>query len=123
MNQPENDQKKPENDQQRKDLATRTMRLRAAAVKPHLEFTHLEFATGMGKKKAPTFVEAKRIWQLPTLPHCCAVPSAMAGLTSLFGMGRGEHRRQYHHNILGLSTNKIDILGQQFCISKVIKKD
>ena len=27
--------------------------------------------------------------QLPTLPHCIAVPSAMAGLTSLFGMGRG----------------------------------
>ncbi len=42
----------------------------------------------------------KGIWQLPTLPHCCAVPSAMAGLTSLFGKGRGEHRRQYHHKIL-----------------------
>ena len=28
--------------------------------------------------------------QLPTLPHCIAVPSAQAGLTSLFGMGRGE---------------------------------
>jgi len=25
------------------------------------------------------------------LPHCGAVPSAMRGLTSLFGMGRGEH--------------------------------
>ena len=25
----------------------------------------------------------------PTLPHCGAVPSARAGLTSLFGMGRG----------------------------------
>ena len=25
----------------------------------------------------------------PTLPHSCAVPSARAGLTSLFGMGRG----------------------------------
>ena len=25
----------------------------------------------------------------PTLPHCIAVPSAQAGLTSLFGMGRG----------------------------------
>ena len=34
--------------------------------------------------------------RLPTLPHCIAVPSAMTGLTSLFGMGRGEHRR-YHH--------------------------
>jgi hypothetical protein len=29
-----------------------------------------------------------------------AVPSAMRGLTSLFGMGRGEHPRQYHHKIL-----------------------
>ena len=27
--------------------------------------------------------------RLPTLPHCIAVPSAMTGLTSLFGMGRG----------------------------------
>ena len=25
----------------------------------------------------------------PTLPHCIEVPSAQAGLTSLFGMGRG----------------------------------
>ena len=39
----------------------------------------------------------KRIWQLPTLPHCCAVPSAIRGLTSLFGMGRGEHPWQNHH--------------------------
>ena len=31
--------------------------------------------------------EEKR--RLPTLPHCIAVPSAQAGLTSLFGMGRG----------------------------------
>ncbi len=23
----------------------------------------------------------------------------MAGLTTLFGMGRGEHRRQYHHKM------------------------
>ena len=27
--------------------------------------------------------------RLPTLPHCIAVPSAQADLTSLFGMGRG----------------------------------
>ena len=31
-----------------------------------------------------------KLWQLPTLPrHADAVPSAMAGLTTLFGMGRG----------------------------------
>ena len=43
-------------------------------------------------KKAPkTFVlEAlTERRQLPTLPHCIAVPSAQVGLTSLFGMGRG----------------------------------
>ena len=28
-------------------------------------------------------------WRPPTLPHCIAVPSAQAGLTSLFEMGRG----------------------------------
>ena len=43
-------------------------------------------------KKAPTthrnqgYLEKR---QLPTLPHCIAVPSAQSGLTSLFGMGRG----------------------------------
>ena len=30
-------------------------------------------------------------------PGKIPVPSAMRGLTSLFGMGRGEHPRQYHH--------------------------
>jgi hypothetical protein len=31
-----------------------------------------------------------------TLPHVIAVPSAQAGLTSLFGMGRGEPHRYSH---------------------------
>ena len=35
-------------------------------------------------------------WHRPTLPHVTAVPSALAGLTSLFGMGRGGHRRYRH---------------------------
>ena len=30
------------------------------------------------------------------LSHKLAVPSAQAGLTSLFGMGRGGHRRYSH---------------------------
>ena len=56
----------------------------------------------MGHKKALSLLVTglQRIWQLPTLPHCGAVPSAMRGLTSLFGMGRGEHPRQNHHKIL-----------------------
>ena len=41
-----------------------------------------------------------KIWHRPTLPHVTAVPSALAGLTSLFGMGRGGHRRYRHLNIL-----------------------
>ena len=45
----------------------------------------------------------KRRWRLPTLPHCGAVPSAMGGLTSLFGMGRGEHPRHNHHNKVDLA--------------------
>ena len=32
-------------------------------------------------------------WRQLTLPHFIAVPSARRGLTSLFGMGRGEHPR------------------------------
>ena len=49
-------------------------------------------------KKAPQkTTRLKKEWQLPTLPHFFAVPSAIRGLTSLFGMGRGEHPRQNHH--------------------------
>ena len=43
--------------------------------------------------------KAYKIWHRPTLPHFTAVPSALAGLTSLFGMGRGGHRRYRHLNI------------------------
>jgi hypothetical protein len=34
-----------------------------------------------------------------TLPHVIAVPSALAVLTSLFGMGRGDPRRYSHLKI------------------------
>ena len=34
------------------------------------------------------------------LSHITAVPSAQAGLTTLFGMGRGEPRRNNHLKIL-----------------------
>ena len=46
---------------------------------------------GLGHKKKPRLrrTGAWIGWRRPTLPHCCAVPSALAGLTSLFGMGRG----------------------------------
>ncbi len=41
-----------------------------------------------------------KIWQRPTLPHFTAVPSALVGLTSLFGMGRGGPHRNNHQKIL-----------------------
>ena len=46
------------------------------------------------KEENPLIVADERAssqkkWRPPTLPHCIAVPSAQAGLTSLFGMGRG----------------------------------
>ena len=34
------------------------------------------------------------------LSHITAVPSAQAGLTTLFGMGRGEPRRNNHLKII-----------------------
>jgi hypothetical protein len=57
----------------------------------------------IGHKKSPlislgAFVMKKR--QRLTLPHVIAVPSALAGLTSLFGMGRGEPHRYSHLNAL-----------------------
>ena len=39
-----------------------------------------------------------------TLPGVILVPSALAGLTALFGMGRGDPRRYSHLKILKLSA-------------------
>ncbi len=36
------------------------------------------------------------LWRLPTLPGLIQVSSAVPGLTSLFGMGRGEHQANSH---------------------------
>ena len=43
--------------------------------------------------------QAFKIWHRPTLPRVTAVPSALVGLTSLFGMGRGGHHRYRHLNV------------------------
>ena len=40
------------------------------------------------------------LWRLPTLPGLTQVSSAVPGLTSLFGMGRGEHRANSHQQVL-----------------------
>ena len=63
------------------------------------DFWRLGATISCGKQKSPPekIGKAQRIWQLPTLPHDSAVPSAIRGLTSLFGMGRGEHPWKNHH--------------------------
>jgi hypothetical protein len=55
-----------------------------------------------------------KTWRRPTLPHFTAVPSALGGLTSLFGMGRGEHPRHSHHRCLDGVRGKGDGRRQAF---------
>ena len=43
------------------------------------------------------------MWRLPTFPRFIAVSSAERGLTSLFGMGRGEHPPCNHHQVFRFS--------------------
>ena len=47
------------------------------------------------KKKAPHFREGLSK-KAATYSPTCVVPSALTGLTALFGMGRGEPRRYSH---------------------------
>ena len=52
-----------------------------------------------GKRKRPSLWDGLLVmvlWRLPTLPGLTQVSSAVPGLTSLFGMGRGEHRANSH---------------------------
>jgi hypothetical protein len=61
----------------------------------------LVFALEASKIKKPRFVrngvfKERRRHTLPQI----AVPSAQAGLTSLFGMGRGEPRRNNHLKVV-----------------------
>ena len=53
----------------------------------------------MGKKKA-SFLSKRGFLKFTATtyyPTITAVPSALMGLTSLFGMGRGGHHRYNHH--------------------------
>ena len=54
---------------------------------------------GKQEKPAVSYRLSFKIWHRPTLPRVTAVPSALVGLTSLFGMGRGRHHRYRHLNI------------------------
>ena len=46
------------------------------------------------------------LWRLPTLPGLTQVSSAVLGLTSLFGMGRGEHQANSHQQDFLLICDK-----------------
>jgi hypothetical protein len=48
-----------------------------------------------------------KIGHRPTLPPVTAVPLALTGLTSLFGMGRGGHRRYRHLKTLEFTLTNI----------------
>ena len=48
------------------------------------------------KKRSPSSELLIKNWRRPTFPQTSAVSSAMRGLTSLFGMGRGEHPLHSH---------------------------
>src|SRR5690349_12615068 len=57
------------------------------------------------KKKSPVFwtrLSVIKDRQRLTLPGVIPVPSALTGLTSLFGMGRGDPRRYSHLKILAV---------------------
>ena len=56
---------------------------------------------GKHKPKKATLIQSgffvvMVLWRLPTLPGLTQVSSAVLGLTSLFGMGRGEHQANSH---------------------------
>ena len=72
-----------------------------------------KFMIGLKLTKVSTFFRTRHIQKNPIrngwgfqkkgddiLSHNTAVPSAQAGLTSLFGMGRGEPRRNNHLKVV-----------------------
>ena len=60
-------------------------------------------------------------WRRPTFPQTSAVSSAMKGLTSLFGMGRGEHLLYNHQNIVLCGGLKVSRVLKDFKVSKVCR--
>ena len=69
---------------------------------PRLIRTESEGRTPSVQNKKPRFVR-NRVFKKKggdILSHITAVPSARAGLTTLFGMGRGEPRRNNHLKVV-----------------------
>ena len=80
------------NDRLRQTHTTNRMRLQRYNLAQAMPSVFHRFFAYGHKKRSPKSFDSEdpdKRRQLPTLPHCIAVPSAQAGLTSLFGMGRG----------------------------------
>ena len=70
---------------------------------PDLFTLHSSLLTSLmyGHKKTLIYKDQGSINMAATYsPGLTRVPSAMRDLTSLFGMGRGEHPRQNHHKLV-----------------------
>ena len=64
---------------------------------------HTQKALYLSIKGFAFYIATNINWHRPTLPRFTAIPSALAGLTSLFGMGRGRHRRYRHLNVFNVN--------------------
>ena len=64
-------------------------------------------------KKTPRAIKAEgvflKFWQRLTFPPGMAVSSALAGLTSLFGMGRGGPCRNSHPKIFQVKSVELKV--------------
>ena len=63
------------------------------------------------KKPLPYLVRVLKKQGGDILSHKIVVPSALTGLTALFGMGRGEPRRYNHLKSLHLHNLSIQIIS------------
>ena len=67
------------------------------------------------KKKAPHCCEAFLKIGIDILSRALGqVPSALAGLTSLFGMGRGDPRRNRRHKGIRIKVQRTAFLNLKF---------
>ena len=63
-----------------------------------------------------------KIRHRPTLTPVTAIPSALAGLTALFGMGRGGHRRYRHLNTFMTWNRKKTVKNSKKATATLLKK-
>ena len=76
-----------------------------SGVQTAIAFLRGRSGEGYIKQKTPSEIAEGSVmgWRRPTFPQIDAVSSALRGLTSLFGMGRGGPPRYSHHVFLYMS--------------------